>query len=77
MSSETEYYDILGLKKEDKPTADAIRRAYKSMARKYHPDLNPDADPTLVCRLNNSPVVIQNIQMNYVTYSNELFKMNY
>lgn len=34
------YYDILGVKKE--ASADEIKSAYRSMAKKYHPDLNKD-----------------------------------
>ena len=32
------YYDILGVKKD--ASADEIKNAYRSMAKKYHPDLN-------------------------------------
>ena len=34
-----EYYDTLGVPR--KATADDIRKAYRKLARKYHPDLNP------------------------------------
>jgi molecular chaperone DnaJ len=34
-----DYYETLGLNK--KATADEVRRAYRKLARKYHPDLNP------------------------------------
>ena len=47
MSSDFDYYDILGLKKEDNPNSNQIRRAYKTMARKHHPDLG--GDQTQVC----------------------------
>ena len=34
-----ELYDALGVKKT--ATAEEIRKAYRAMAKKYHPDLNP------------------------------------
>lgn len=59
MSVDTEYYDLLGLKKEDNPDANAIRRAYKSMARKHHPDLNPGADINLFSKINEAYDVLK------------------
>lgn len=35
-----DYYQTLGLKKDATP--EAIQKAYRELARKYHPDLNPD-----------------------------------
>ncbi|MEM9087288.1 MAG: J domain-containing protein [Cyanobacteria bacterium P01_F01_bin.53] len=39
MQNFRDYYQILGISKE--ATADDIKRAYRGLARQYHPDLNP------------------------------------
>jgi DnaJ-class molecular chaperone len=40
--SYTDYYEVLGIPRE--ADQDTIRRAYRKLAREYHPDLNSDSE---------------------------------
>ena len=40
MAEKRDYYEVLGLQKG--ASEEEIKKAFKTMARKYHPDLHPD-----------------------------------
>ena len=39
MADKRDYYDVLGVSKDS--SADEIKKAYRKLAKKYHPDMNP------------------------------------
>ncbi len=46
-----DYYKTLGLKKS--ASKEEIKRAFRKLARKYHPDVNPDEAKSFVKQYNS------------------------
>ena len=55
---ETDYYAILGVSHQ--ATQSEIKRSYRRLARKYHPDLNQQALDTYIKRFNEAYGVLGN-----------------
>lgn len=60
------YYEILGVTREASP--DQIKKAYRKLARKYHPDISKE---------NDAEAKMQEVNVAYDTLSNEEKKKEY
>ena len=66
--AQRDYYEVLGLDKN--ADADAIKRAYRQLAKKYHPDLNPgDAEAEKSFKEVNEAQYLVVISLCHVWYS--------
>ena len=66
MATKRDYYEILGVDKN--ASADEIKKAYRKAARKYHPDVNKEAD---------AEAKMKEVNEAYDTLSDESKKANY
>lgn len=66
MAQKRDYYEVLGVSKD--ASADDIKKAYRSLAKKYHPDINKDPD---------APKKFEEVQEAYDVLSDEQKRANY
>ena len=56
MADKRDYYEVLGV---DKNADDAtLKKAYRKLAKKYHPDVNPGDKDRKSTRLNSSHTTV-------------------
>ena len=63
MANKRDYYEVLGVSKD--ADSDTIKKAYRSLAKKYHPDINKSAD---------APDKFKEVQEAYEVLSDETKK---
>ncbi len=70
VNPETDYHKILGLKKDAGP--DDIKRAYRQLAKKYHPDINksPDAHDQFI-KITEAYEILINMDLNEFYFHRE------
>ncbi len=54
MTAKRDYYEILGVGRE--ASEDSIRKAYRRLAREYHPDVNKSPMPESFSRRSTKPM---------------------
>ena len=60
MANKRDYYEVLGV---DKNASEAeIKKAYRNVAKKYHPDVNADKDEKTKEQEKNSTLQLQLVQ---------------
>jgi molecular chaperone DnaJ len=66
MSSKRDYYEVLGVSRTSTP--DEIKKAYRQLARKYHPDVNKEASAETRFKEINEAYEVLSDQQKRATY---------